>query len=517
MAPARDAAHTAHTTRVSMAITPALAIALALAVALAGAALGIAHALRPASVLGDSPLLEDAFYALAVARHAALGHGLTADGVLPCNGFQPLWVFLNVPLYALTRGDRVLTLRYTLALATTVWIAFGVCVARAAARRVQPPDAPLARALGPCVTLGSYAVFRAFHNGLETGVLLVLLALAVERLDDPARRATPGTALVLAALVYARLDAALFVLAATALSITRDDRSPSGLAPLAPLASCAFAALALVPWLARNVRLDGHPVPTSGRAEALHIDLGRNAVATLAAVGQWTLAPFVRLPLWAPAAQVAGATAGVIAGVLFVRSRPSLRAQPTGTAALWVHLAGLAGYYTLAFGAPHFQDRYLAPALLVTLAPLAAAAARSPRRAAALALAVALANLPFLTCSLAGAGTLGGTTYNRQTAWVLARVQPECTVGAGQSGALGYFRDRVVNLDGKVNARALAAIRAHALRAYLDSAGVDVVIDWPVYIRGILGEAPSGFVRWGSAGRFDVWVRTGREGCVRPG
>jgi hypothetical protein len=72
---------------------------------------------------------EDGYYALAVARHVGLGHGITIDGTLPTNGFQPLWAFLCAPLYALTGGERVLGLRLTQGLATVLWLGFAAALA----------------------------------------------------------------------------------------------------------------------------------------------------------------------------------------------------------------------------------------------------------------------------------------------------------------------------------------------------------------------------------------------------
>ena len=52
----------------------------------------------------------------------------------------------------------------------------------------------------------------------------------------------------------------------------------------------------------------------------------------------------------------------------------------------------------------------------------------------------------------------GGRNYPLadQVALVADSVPPDETVAAGQTGALGFFRSHVVNLDGKVNDDALA-------------------------------------------------------------
>lgn len=495
----------------------------ALVLAASGALLGAAHALRPVRMLGDSPLSEDGFYALAVARHVATGGEWSVDGVHPSNGFQPLWVALNVPLYALTHGNRVTSLRLCLLLATLVWCGFGWAMARWTASRVPLSIAPRASALAWALTLGSYAEFRLFHNGLETGLVLLLLAVCVRRLDDPERRTSLTTALALAGLVYARLDAALFVAVAGVASVVHALRSGRSVRASARGAlPSVFAMAALVPWLLRNIVLDGHIVPTSGRAESLHVDLARNTIASLAALGQCALAPLVRLPLWSVVGKDVGCLAGAALLVVTARAlRPLEHCEKSGfalgTLALGVHVVGLCGYYTLAFGAPHFQDRYLAAVLLLTV-PASAAwlACAAPALRRAVLCVIAAVNAGLFVCSLAGFGTLGGTTFHDQTAWVIERVVPTCVVGAGQSGALGYFRDRVINLDGKVNSAALTAIHARALRGYVDTANIDVVIDWSCYVHTILGVAPVGFVRAGAAGAFEAWVRVGREACVYP-
>ena len=90
-------------------------------------------------------------------------------------------------------------------------------------------------------------------------------------------------------------------------------------------------------------------------------------------------------------------------------------------------------------------------------------------------------------------------------------------VGARQTGTLGYFRPRVVNLDGKVNGDALRARAAGRLRAYLDAAGVDVVVDAGGLARHALGPGRRGFVLAGEFAGYEAWLRRGRRAClVRP-
>jgi hypothetical protein len=62
--------------------------------------------------------------------------------------------------------------------------------------------------------------------------------------------------------------------------------------------------------------------------------------------------------------------------------------------------------------------------------------------------------------------------------WIAANTPPDATIGVFNSGAIGYFSDRhVVNLDGKVNPAALAALQSGQIRAYIDTQRIDYVID----------------------------------------
>lgn len=66
--------------------------------------------------------------------------------------------------------------------------------------------------------------------------------------------------------------------------------------------------------------------------------------------------------------------------------------------------------------------------------------------------------------------------------WVSANVPDTAWVAAVQSGTLGYFHDRTINLDGKVNPEALRARRfsAHSggIPHYVLEKRVDYLIDW---------------------------------------
>jgi hypothetical protein len=505
-----------------------------------GAALWM-HA-APADELARTLPTEDAYYALSVARQAALGNGITADGIHETNGFQPLWVALNVPLYALAGGDRITGLRLSQLLSTGLWLAFVVLLAlqaRALVRR-HGGEGATAAAAAAIVAAGSVSIFRLFHNGLETGVVLVALAAAVLVLDRWERwtaRRVVLAGLLLGAAAWARLDAVAFAIAFAAVAVVRAWRAHDLRQAIPTLAACALAALVLSPWLAYNVSLDGSPMPSSGKAEGAHVDVGHNIDSGLRAVSAWAAPPLLRPSMHftdVPVSEVLAviAIALTLLAVRYVRRR---RREPLGhgTVALALFTAFLVGWYVFNFGPWWFMERYLAPVLLLTVPFVASALELSrprPRALAWVAGVVLVANVPLLAVLASGPtwpppawsardsnlGTHTNLNYEDQLAWVREHVSPDCVVGAYETGTLLYFRDRTVNLDGKVDHEALEARMAGRAPDYVDERGVDVMVDIRSGIdRGLRGRRD----RWRLVEmqwRYEAWVRTRREAaCLR--
>jgi hypothetical protein len=150
----------------------------------------------------------------------------------------------------------------------------------------------------------------------------------------------------------------------------------------------------------------------------------------------------------------------------------------------------LLGYYAFSFIAYWFYYRYFAPLALVAFVVVPILAARL-LAAAPLRWAVALAvmlvgQIAILTAlAMVGRGLGGNTVYHDQVALIRDHVPPEAFVAAGQSGTLGFFRNRVINTDGKVNRDALAY--QERMWDYLRQRDVKWFADWPFYVNKYLG------------------------------
>src|SRR5438067_1710720 len=76
----------------------------------------VALAFRSDWKIASRPYIEDAFYSLSCARHLALGHGFSVDGIHPTNGVQPLICILNAPCFWFS-DDRWFGVRLTFVVA----------------------------------------------------------------------------------------------------------------------------------------------------------------------------------------------------------------------------------------------------------------------------------------------------------------------------------------------------------------------------------------------------------------
>lgn len=54
-----------------------------------------------------------------------------------------------------------------------------------------------------------------------------------------------------------------------------------------------------------------------------------------------------------------------------------------------------------------------------------------------------------------------------------------------QSGISGFFFDNVINLDGKVNDKALNAVKGNYLYNYIASENISILIEWKEWFDGI--------------------------------
>jgi len=517
---------------------PAWLVALALLLALLSGAL----IFRPAAAVFSTPLTEDGFYSLTVARNIATGAGVTADGRQPTNGFQPLFTVVEAGAYAVARGDGALAIRIVFALSWAIYLATGALVGAIAADAVPDlePDAGLTRTtrrwLATLLYAGGFLTFMHHFNGLETGCVMLLYALAwrahqtglIERRGGPVLFGA-----LLGLLVLARIDAAVFVAVMAAWQLARHWRTDrrTALWRAGALAGTAFVVSA--PWWAYNYLVFGALMPTSGTAQQawglsarrlrwVFWALGASSLPTLwlgrldELFHDGILLSLLRALVLAGLARgivLAWRRAPAVVAVAGLTDDAGARARRTIEfgAVLAAALALLAVYYGLSFMAYWFYYRYLFPVALLTSVAIAwATAPAALRRPAAAGGLLALLCAPTVISAVMaqhGRTLHVDTVYWEQLALIAERVPDRDAVAAGQAGTLGYFRARVVNVDGKVNREAIP-YQTH-MWDYLAAHDVRWFADWPFYVEKYLGPDPAqhGWHQVGQKGYWQLWHR----------
>jgi hypothetical protein len=181
----------------------------------------------------------------------------------------------------------------------------------------------------------------------------------------------------------------------------------------------------------------------------------------------------IQLPWWLETKWPVMLVGGVVAGTVLVVGIMSLWGRSRSARYMIViytiFAILLVGFYGLFFGVEFFMSRYLSVVspFIALLSILAAyrllllmaerwRAALLPGAAGLCVVAVAAHNLLLYRYGLRH-------DHFQVVDWVEKNVPPGTWVGAIQTGTLGFFYDRTVNLDGKVN--------PGALRAKLDEGG----------------------------------------------
>jgi hypothetical protein len=465
--------------------------------------LGVAYRLWP--VAGGLPALaqfyitEDGYLMLTVARNFAIGLGLTvSEGTIPTNGVQPMATFLYAIPYGLTGGDKVTSLIGVHLIMAAAAVA-GLFAVRAFAARAMAGQGAVWPWVVAALWFTGPGLIGHSMNGLETGLYTLLVLLALLQFGRVlARGAEAGTGdLLLAGALFGlaflgRVDAVFLIFAAMAVWIVHAltvQRLGVGTLLLRLAGPALVCAAVVAPWLVHNQLMFGSIVPISGTAQSLTAEIGDNLTRVPAVLFEhfFPMLPLPRALEYHPA-MVVGASllgAAILLGFLVQCWRRG------GTVRLVVLTyamfgAGLIVYYGVFFGAEHFLPRYFAPLapLLITAAvsvvldlgrwlmPVRGMAVLSGLGLVALLLAAGL-NLYRLVPGVAVHG------HFQVVDWVAENVPDDAWVGAVQTGTLGYWHDRTINLDGKVNPAALAARRdvGHVL-FYVADSEIDYLADW---------------------------------------
>ena len=447
---------------------------------------------------------EDGYLMQIVARNMALGLGMsTADGTMPTNGVQPLATFAYAGLHALAGGSKQLGIAYVTVFSVAVsvlgaWLCWRL--GRAVLRGL--PHAEPVAWIAAALWFASPLIVKHTMNGLETGVYYAAIAVVLAyyfSLDLTSKQALAGRqrgvlGLLLGVAFLARNDAVFLIAALLIAHALAGGAGVGGGFPRRAIDAVMAGGLSFVvalPWLVHNKLRFGSIVPISGKAESHAAAFGANLSIIPANL-------FESLMLYAPIPQSLEAAWPVLAAAALtilgcgwfawvVIGRSGVRGQRLCILTL-LFGAMLGGYYGLFFGAAWFVSRYLSaltPIFAVIVVHLVwSTLARQPfgRRSLSFGAAGLLGLALAISVAFAARHYQSGVSngHRQVVEWVQGNVDDRVWVGAVQTGTLGYFHDRTLNLDGKVNPKALRAVveTGQVMTYVLDETPIEVLADW---------------------------------------
>lgn len=447
-------------------------------------------------------MTEDGYLMQTVARNLALGLGMsTAEGTIPTNGVQPLATLLFALLHAIAGGDKtegivLVTLVSAFIACVTAWLLVLVGQLVLADLRHGRQIAWVASALwftAPLIT-------RHSMNGLETGLyqaaLLLSMLYYLSRFCGDGQP-TWGARLLLGVglgLTFLARNDAVFFIAALLLAHLLIDCGRAGQSTqrrfVDSLAIGSVSVLVASPWLVHNYLGFGSIVPISGTAQSHAAEFGRNL--------PWLPAHlFENIWLWVPVPSsleqllpvqiLAAAMIMVALALIWLLAAKNSGGTRRFLLVTVLFTAAMSSYYGLFFGASWFLPRYLSavsPFLwlgvvggLCVLYPRLPWLPAKPHRMAL----VSTGMLVLLAVATAANDYRRGTVHMHMQVveWTQNNVDAAIWVAAPQTGTLGYFHDRTINLDGKVNPEALRRLRSdgHSLDYLLES-NAQYAVDW---------------------------------------
>lgn len=461
---------------------------------------------------------DDSYYNFQVVRHIVQGDGATFDGTAATNGVHPMVVLSALPFYHLFPEDRWMPLRGYGVLMLALYVGIGWIIWNWG--RGQWPTA--LRWFAVAIWCGSF-YYREY--GLRACdflwvLLFVLKAMDNARATDPRSLARQSRWIALA--VFCRWDQ-LALLAAALIHRSRQ----LGWKPALMLRIALPSLVVIAAQGAVYLYVFGHASPGNGRAlqaiasgvswyreefGQLNQLLTREQLAQVPDPVPFDEAPVIRDGLRVLPVSLISAADLLLADPWFPEP-PGYRLFPRlqEWAALGVVLLAfvalrrrqpdaqcdglplIVGAYGTLLMAGHMlavhafwaQLRYFYPFLACL--PLVLAHWLSTREAlqrptARLAIA-ALAAVYLMVSHLIPSGAIAYAQPSTNKAimdWVEANTPPTARIGSFQAGLMAYRMDRqVIDLDGKVNEKSLAAYTAQRMDRFIYDEQVEYIVDWP--------------------------------------
>ena len=462
-------------------------------------------------------IVDDAFYSMKIARNIAAGLGTTFDGIHPTNGFQPLWVWLLVPVYWVEPDNLYGPVKTSVIILSVFNLAAGYLLYRFVLSLTKLHAAALVSAA--VWLINPYFVKRVI-NGLESPIailfLLAVLFMWVVSMDFGRTRqvnlkwAIFGILIGLAML--SRVDLIFLVGTCFIVGLVLQRIPLEYLRGW--LIAGVVAGIVLIPWLVFSFDGFGTPIPTSGDAVRNWISFrsGGDGSEILffseEAVSRSILSMTMLTSIWAQTglSLSLGAILLLVIFASLIVFFASVRPFRSAVLALYkdnpgLHLIAFIFsliiflFYTFYLPAHWYFERYfLAIYIIYSLyiglsyrlfwLQLAKFTGKKLNHRIML-----LTTIPLLLFAVYIPAWMPGHEedgFYRAGIWINENLPQDAIIGSYLAGTVGYFSERkLIDLDGKVNSNAAEALIEAKIGKYIRENGINFVSDWPSYITAL--------------------------------
>ena len=455
---------------------------------------------------------EDGYLMMTVARNIALGLGMTtANGTIPTNGVQPLSTLLWSSVYWLVAGDKIQGVLGIIFIQFIITILTAVLLWQIGIRILSSnPAKYYIVTLAIAIWYASPVTLRHTKNGLETGlyvltVLGIILLLVTTLTRKWSLRDTVLMGFLLGITFWIRNDAVFLILAVCLMQLFFGSWQRQELWQRFIQVNVMGMTTVLIalPWLIYNQVNFGAIMPISGQSESLDIQFGEN----LSLIPSVLMEYFFMLPL-------PNSLQRQLLGIL--TSTALLMAVAVGLWQLWfrlqsiaerrlfvvvvLYMLGLSSFYGLYFGAYFFLERYLFPispfTALLWATTVVYAWLKVPWQPLRYGISI-LVLLIMMGVTIYLHIKIYAPKHFQFVKWAKQHVSEAEWIASPQTGYLGYFHDRTINLDGKVNPEALAArqrgeaeLAKYIINKRINSQRIEYIIDYWASITNRINKYP---------------------------
>ncbi len=479
---------------------------------------------------------DDAYLSLTIARNIAHGLG-PFYGLDYTNGFQPLYVFMMVPVYWVFPHDLIIPIHISLIISAVLDTLALYFLLRMISLHTSSRF--------PICIVGAAWVFNPYVitttlNGMETSLSFFFITFSFYRYysfkflsKEYGLKNMFTWGIILGLTILARIDNS-FLVFIIAIMLTLDIfERYKNVSLVAVTLTYLLVGLGtvLIPWSLYSWMYSSDIYPVSGKAVRL-ISL---AWLDNASIGNAILIMFSNvLNLILEAHQLLLIS---VAGLFIIFplikkygiSRKTLRINIARYHPILLFSAAIILSYTCYIYTPWYFHRYLFPIILLLLVYLAVFAdmydtmiihkfTRLFMRSILFILFIVGSIMPIEFRALYTSTDTTSQGYMNMGLWAKKHFKDGTIVGACQTGALGYFADnlRVINLDGVVNKACYESLEQRECIKYIKKSKIEYLIGWRSNIEFIIkqsadikqsdlimiGEIP-GFKSWGT--EWHLW------------